>query len=64
METRVVAYAQQSSYTCHSHPIEIYTSSQIIQFACYTSVYEPIFTGDSLIFTNNISPNEILGQTT
>jgi len=43
---------------------QIYTSCQIIHFASYASVYEPIFTCDYPIFSNNISLHQILGQTT
>jgi len=56
--------AQKSSWTGRSHSTNIDILGWIIHLACYTSVYKQISTCDRLIFSQNISLCEILGQAT
>jgi len=55
--------AASLSCTVHSHTTKNDVSCQKIHCACYTSIYEQIFTS-YLPFTNNISLTETLGQAT
>jgi len=58
--------SQAQYYSCMgpSHAIKNFTSCWIIHFACYTCVYEPIFTCDDALFSRNISLCDILSQAT
>jgi len=52
------------SCSVHSHTTKNDESCQKIHWACYISIYEPIFTRDFLPFAHNISLTENLGQAT
>jgi len=56
--------AQYYSSMGHSHSAKIDMSCWMTHFAHYTSVYEPIFTSDCSIYSQNISPSVILSQAT
>jgi len=54
--------AKYYACTVHSHTTKIYLSFQKIHSACYTSVYQPIFTSYCSPFPHNISLIGSLGR--
>jgi len=56
--------AQWNSSTVHTHTPKIDVSCQMLHWACYTSIHQPIFTSYCSQFAHNISLTKTLGQDT